>query len=245
MRKSTTRGDIIEWTRFVSVFLKCCNKCCGLTNCLKQTPRGLLQQIKSSISRLGRGGTYKRYWQSIRWKEPTDAVWFSFFAWPVESSFWVCRKVFSRNVWNNSCRVFLSLRHLGINALPPSFPVNVLTHTFNGRYLYWKPSHFTPIPLCPCNELKVLSKQEATSGLKWTYSWEMQLFSHRSQLFRLKSLRVVFESFLGQVPMNALSDELLLGFVKGHFHPSEHICIQSEGRENMFHTNCLLFYCRG
>lgn len=38
-----------------------------------------------------------------------------------------------------------------------------------------------------------------------------------------------------------LSDELLLGFVKGHFHPSEHICIQSEGRKNMFHTNCLLF----
>lgn len=51
--------------------------------------------------------------------------------------------------------------------------------------------------------------------------------------------------FLGQVPVNALSDELLLGFVKGHFHPSEHICIQSEGRENMFHTNCLLFYCQG
>lgn len=33
--------------------------------------------------------------------------------------------------------------------------------------------------------------------------------------------------------------------VKGHFHPSEHICIQSEGRENMFHTNCLLFYYQG
>lgn len=55
MRKSTTLGDIMEWTCFVSAFLKCCNKCCGLTNCLKLKPRGLLQQIKSSISRKRRG----------------------------------------------------------------------------------------------------------------------------------------------------------------------------------------------
>lgn len=34
---------------------------------------------------------------------------------------------------------------------------------------------------------------------------------------------------LGQVVVNGPCDELLLGFVKGHFHPSEHICIQSEG----------------
>lgn len=60
-----------------------------------------------------------------------------------------------------------------------------------------------------------------------------------------KSASLKLEPLFGQVPMNGLSDELLLGLVKGHFHPSEHICIQSEGKENMFHTNCLLFYCQG
>lgn len=39
---------------------------------------------------------------------------------------------------------------------------------------------FTPIPLCPCKELKVMSKQNATSGLKWTDSWETQLSTQRS-----------------------------------------------------------------
>lgn len=64
MRKSTTQGDIMEWTCFVSVFPKCCNKCCGLTNCLKKKPGGLLQQIKSSISRIGGRGAHYQEWQS-------------------------------------------------------------------------------------------------------------------------------------------------------------------------------------
>lgn len=53
MRDSTTQGDVMEWTCFVSVFPECCNKCCGLTNCLKQKPRGLLQQIKSRSQEQG------------------------------------------------------------------------------------------------------------------------------------------------------------------------------------------------
>lgn len=65
VRMTTTQGDIMEWTCFVSMFPECGNKWCGLTNCLKQKPRGLLQQTESSISIKGRGGAYCQYWQSI------------------------------------------------------------------------------------------------------------------------------------------------------------------------------------
>lgn len=107
MRKSTTQGDIMEWTCFVPVFPKCCNKCCGLTNCLKQKPRGLLQQIKSSISTTGRGGARFQCWQSysgkaiiilVYQKEWPGGVWCTFW---VQKGFYGLGK-YLRNVWNNS-----------------------------------------------------------------------------------------------------------------------------------------------
>lgn len=108
MRTSTTRGDVMEWTCFVSAFPKCCNKCCGLTNCLKWKPRGLWQQMKSSISRLGRGGAHYQYWQpsglvlgriaSLRPIGRTVGE---------RGRFSSCRLKHLRNVWNNSERAWV------------------------------------------------------------------------------------------------------------------------------------------
>lgn len=133
MRKSTTQGDIMEWTGFVQVFRKCCHKCCGLTNCPKQNLRGLLEQIKSSIvfSVLTIKWTYS--WKAINIKSIRRNGL-------IESSvlseckvFWFWGK-YLRNVWNNSEHVWIvSLKHLIIDAVFPSFPVNVLTHEFELR----------------------------------------------------------------------------------------------------------------
>lgn len=154
------------------------------------------------------------------------------------------------NVWNNSEHVWIvSLKHLIINAVFPSFPFNVLTHEFElGGYLYQEHFQLPPIPLCPCKEPKMSSKQKKPP-LDWVGpTLGKGNFAHRDpwkSAFSPNSGSLKLEPLFGQVPVNGLSDELLLGLVKGHFHPSEHICIQSEGKENMFHTNCLLFYCQG
>lgn len=134
MRKSTTQGDIMEWTCFVSVFPKCCNKCCGLTNCLKEKPGGLLQQIKSSISRKGKRGAHYQEWQSsgvqasllANLKERSDGVTLGR-TWVLvvfEEIFQECLKQ------QASMCEFFPLKNLIIDALFPSFPVSVLTHWF-------------------------------------------------------------------------------------------------------------------
>lgn len=117
-----------------------------------------------------------------------------------------------------------------------------------GGYLYQEHFQLPPIPLCPCKEPKMSSKQKKPP-LDWVGpTLGKGNFAHRDpwkSAFSPNSGSLKLEPLFGQVPVNGLSDELLLGLVKGHFHPSEHICIQSEGKENMFHTNCLLFYCQG
>ena len=92
---------------------------------------------------------------------------------------------YSRNVWNNSPYVWIvSLKHLIINALLPSFPVSVLTHYFKlgGDIPISRALSLTPIPLRPCKELKQLSKQNSTSGLEWTFSREKRNFSTQTSL---------------------------------------------------------------
>lgn len=251
----------MEWTCFVSVFPKCCNKCCGLTNCLKQKPRGLLQQIKSSISRIQRVGAHYQYWQSTRLILGTLASFESSGRNRLTKSgllfagreVWKCRVLWFVEISPECLKQQLACVNYFFEASlyqgsSPFFSCQCAdTLVYAGGYLYWElsPLHQSPCVLtkswkCRVSKKPPVDSNEPTLG--------KHNFPHRDLwklTFSLKSLSVALESFLGQVPVNALSDELLLGFVKGHFHPSEHICIQSEARENMFHTNCLLFYCQG
>lgn len=58
---------------------------------------------------------------------------------------------------------------------------------------------------------------------------------HRSLGFGTSSWAKCYRAFFVQLRVHVV-------FIKKkkHFHPPEHICIQSEGRNNAIHSNCML-----